>query len=60
MGESRASRSAWVAGSPYSTVEMAAIQGSLCLKKVSKFTMPNRLTPAANRSGYSVTPAIVM
>ncbi len=38
-----------VSGSPYSIVEIAAIQGSVCLKKVSKLTTPKRFAPAAKQ-----------
>src|ERR1043165_813496 len=34
IGESFLKRSAWVLGSPYSTVEIAAIHGSVCAKNV--------------------------
>jgi len=41
------------------SIEIAAIHGSVSSKNVAKFTMPNKSTPAANRSGYSLTPVIV-
>ena len=60
MGESFSSMAAWLLGSPYSTVEIAAIHGSVCSKKVAKLTTPKRSAPAAKSSGYSVSPAMTM